>query len=133
MPCSSTPARFAQILARELTSDGNDDNDKAAFVTVGSRKMFRPLECFTIPEVDFASARVPFPWARGANNTPDVTVTVDMRLEADASHQVERFGRGRGSTRCREVRKKVGGVIHELQIVPQTGSNPPENDRRGND
>lgn len=67
--------------------------------------MFQPLDFFTVSEVDFASARVPFPWL--AQNAPDLTAAVEMRLEAAAGHRVELFGRGKLSTRCCAVRKKV--------------------------
>eukprot|EP00752_Nemacystus_decipiens_P005386 g4883.t1 len=89
-----------EVFARESTPG----HDQAAFATVG-RKVFQPLDFFTVSEVDFAAARVHFPWVeRGA---PDLTAAVEMRLEANAGHQVGLFGRGNVSTRCCNVRQKV--------------------------
>lgn len=63
------------------------------------------MDFFTVSEVDFASARVPFPWLE--REAPDLTAAVEMRLEANAGHQVGLFGRGDLSTRSCDVRRKV--------------------------
>ena len=63
------------------------------------------MDYFTVSKVDFASARVAFPWLE--RNAPDLTAAVEMRLEANAGHQVGLFGRGNVSTRSCAVRRKV--------------------------
>lgn len=88
---------LVQILARDSKS-----NDEKNFVTVDS-KIVQPLEFFTVSEVDFASGRVSAGWERA----PDMSVVLELRLEADASQQGSLFGRGRVSKRVDAVSQRV--------------------------
>jgi len=88
-----------QIFARDPDCE-LDDDDEAAFATVGPREYFRPLDFFggggggggggDEDGGDTASAVVPFPWVQWGLNAPHMTVTVGMRLEYTGGYQIER-------------------------------------------
>lgn len=71
-------------------------------MTVGS-KIVQPLAFFKVSEVDFASERVPTGWERA----PDMSVVLEMRLEADAREHGSLFIRGKVSVRDGAVREQV--------------------------
>ena len=86
--------------AAAAATEGKED----AFVTVES-KTLKPLDFFKISGVDVAVAQVPVGWQR----CPDMSVVLEMRLEADASRGDAGavFGPGMLSTRSCEVRKQA--------------------------
>lgn len=80
-------------------------------MTVDS-KIVQPLAFFKVSEVDFASGRVS---VVGWERAPDMSVVLEMRLEADASQQGSLFKRGKVSTRGCAVRKQV--IIKKINVI----------------